>query len=368
MLSAAAIGFVQIIIDENPIILAISPALFAKYRFILDIDPNFESTDLHLMENQSNTATLSKQKNDYYWSNEREPHFQRRKDILAKHPEVTKLFGIDPSLKYKTTALVALQLVVAYYAYLLNWWQFILVAFFVGATAAHALFLAIHEITHDLAFKSKKSNNILALIANLPILLPYAMSFKVYHAMHHWEQGKDGVDTDIPSRMEAKIFRGFIGKFIWFLHQIVFYALRPVFVKPIKLEKWQLYNILFQVGVMAVYLSFAGWSGVLFILLSLLFAGGLHPTSGHFLSEHYVFHEGQETYSYYGPLNAITFNVGYHNEHHDFPTIPGSRLPELKKTAPEFYEGLHSYNSWVRVILKFLFTREVTLYSRTKRK
>ena len=320
------------------------------------------------MESKPNMATLTKEKNDYYWSTEREPHFQRRKDILAKHPEVTKLFGIDPSLKYKTVALVALQLVVAYYAYLLNWWQFILVAFFVGATAAHALFLAIHEITHDLAFKSKKSNNILALIANLPIVIPYAMSFKVYHAMHHWEQGKDGVDTDIPSRNEARIFRGFIGKFIWFLHQIVFYALRPVFVKPIKLEKWQWYNILFQVGVMAIYLPFAGWSGVAFLFLSLLFAGGLHPTSGHFLSEHYVFHEGQETYSYYGPLNAITFNVGYHNEHHDFPTIPGSRLPDLKKTAPEFYEGLHAYDSWVGVILKFLFTKEVTLYSRTKRK
>lgn len=119
---------------------------------------------------------------------------------------------------------------------------------------------------------------------------------------------------------------------------------------------------------MAAYLPFAGWSGVSFLFLSLLFAGGLHPTSGHFISEHYVFHEGQETYSYYGPLNAITFNVGYHNEHHDFPTIPGSRLPALRQAAPEFYEGLHAYNSWTGVILAFLFNKDVTLYSRTKRK
>jgi sphingolipid delta-4 desaturase len=86
--------------------------------------------------------------------------------------------------------------------------------------------------------------------------------------------------------------------------------------------------------------------------------------AGHFIAEHYVFVEGYETYSYYGPLNYLCWNVGYHNEHHDFPKVAGWRLPEITKMAPEFYENLPQHKSWTMVLVNYITDPAIGPFSR----
>jgi sphingolipid delta-4 desaturase len=58
-------------------------------------------------------------------------------------------------------------------------WKFLLTAYVVGGTANQNLFLAIHEISHNMAFRRIWMNRILAMVANLGIGVPYSVVFKV---------------------------------------------------------------------------------------------------------------------------------------------------------------------------------------------
>jgi sphingolipid delta-4 desaturase len=68
--------------------------------------------------------------------------------------------------------------------------KFWAIAYIFGATANQNLFLAIHEISHNLAFKSPFANRLIAIAANLPIGVPYSASFRVCKysiSTGHWE-------------------------------------------------------------------------------------------------------------------------------------------------------------------------------------
>ena len=63
-------------------------------------------------------------------------------------------------------------------------------------------------------------------------------------------------------------------------------------------------------------------------------------------------------------MNVLALNVGYHNEHHDLMRVPWTKLPALKRLAPELYEPLHFHRSWSALLWRFLTDPSITLYSR----
>eukprot|EP00126_Sphaerothecum_destruens_P003798 Sdes_comp17589_c0_seq1m6834 len=305
---------------------------------------------------------------DFIWSATDEPHASRRKAILEKYPQVKELYGTDwrtfPAVLLLAFCQVSLTLLLSD----ASWFLILPLAYILGGTFTHSLSLGAHELSHNLCFKTARYNQYLAIFSSIPSGIPSAVTFKKYHLDHHTFLGVEGVDMDVPTHLEGRLFRSTLGKLLWVFCMPLSYAIRPVIVKPKPKGKMELLNgVVCLLYVYFVY-SFYGYKSLSYMLLSLWLGMGLHPCAGHFIAEHFVFKGEYETHSYYGPLNYITFFVGYHNEHHDFPHIPCTRLPLLRKIAPEFYNHLPSYQSWTRVLYDFITSDSINCFSRVVRK
>jgi sphingolipid delta-4 desaturase len=308
--------------------------------------------------------------NDFIFSNAPEPHRGRTKQILKQHPQIRTLIGKNYYSIFAILFLVSLQIALAWFVADKSWWWVVGTAYLIGAFADHGLFVMIHEATHKLIFKGATANRLAGILSNLPQVFPSAIAFERYHIKHHSFQGIHELDADLPNRWEAKLINNyFVGKVIWFLFYPLFQAFRVARLKEIKpFDGWIAFNWIANIVFVAAIWYLLGPKAVAFLALSLFFSVGLHPLGGRWIQEHYLVHGEQETYSYYGPLNKIAFNVGYHNEHHDFPSIPWNKLPQVRAQASGYYDTLHYHTSWTKLFLRFLFDREISLWSRIVRK
>jgi sphingolipid delta-4 desaturase len=311
------------------------------------------------------------QRTDFVYSVKQEPHRLRTKQILQQHPEIRKLIGKNKYTFFAILGLVSFQVAMSWLVRDSSWWLVFGAAYLLGAFADHSLFVMIHECAHHLLFKNRAANRLSGILANLPQLFPSSVSFERYHIKHHSFQGVHELDADLPNRWEAKLINNFfIGKIIWLLFYPLFQVFRISRLREIKpFDKWVALNWGAEILFVAAIWYFLGPKAHVYLLASFFFSVGLHPLGARWIQEHYLTHdEVQETFSYYGVLNAVAFNVGYHNEHHDFPSIPWNKLPTIKKTAPGYYDSLVSHKSWTRLFFRFLFDKEISLFSRVVRK
>ena len=281
------------------------------------------------------------------------------------------LIGKNPYTIFAIIGLVSFQVVLAWFVHDKSWWYVFGAAYLLGAFADHALFVMIHECAHQLLFKGRSANRWAGIFANMPQIFPSAISFERYHIKHHSFQGVHELDADLPNRWEAKLIsNSFLGKAMWLLFFPVFQLGRLSRLREIQtFDWWIVANATVQIVFTTAIWLLLGWHAIAFLLLSFSFSVGLHPLGARWIQEHYLTHSvEQETYSYYGPLNTVAFNVGFHNEHHDFPSIPWNRLPQIKKTAPDYYDTLYSHKSWTILFFRFLFDREISLFNRILRK
>jgi sphingolipid delta-4 desaturase len=303
---------------------------------------------------------------DFKYDQAHNAHIFRAREIRKKYPEVRTLMGVNQTTAVWSVTLVATQLSVAYLLTHVHWLWLIVAAYAFGAFVNHALYVIMHECTHNLVFRNNNYNRILGIFGDLALAIPSAMAFRKYHLLHHQYLGQYDMDPDIVSKKEGRLVgNSTIKKFIWISLLSLSQALRPLKIKNVEmLDRWIISNIVIVLLFNALLIIYVGPQAFIYLLISTFFALGAHPVGGRWIQEHYDDGHGQETHSYYGPLNKVCFNMGYHNEHHDFASIPWNKLPELKRLAPEFYDELHSYRSWTSVLRNFIFDRSMSPFSR----
>ena len=301
---------------------------------------------------------------DFYRSHCDQPHHDRASSILKRHPKVRALIGPEPMSALVIALAVPLQLGLAYLMRRAPLYVTIFIAYTLGALLSKGLWVMIHECAHNLVFRSRLANEIAGAFANLPHVLPMSALFRQVHLRHHAHIGEYALDGDLPSRWEAALTSaGFGGKALWLLFFPLCSGTR-IFRVGVLVDAVAVATVVGQTLFDVAVVSVAGWGALLYLTLSFFFSVGLHPLGARWVQEHHIVQEAQETYSYYGVLNRLCFNIGYHTEHHDIASIPWNRLPRLRAMAADFYDHRAAHSSWLRILLRFLFDRNDCLYRR----
>ena len=163
----------------------------------------------------------------------------------------------------------------------------------ISATIAHTLHVIIHDLTHYSGHADKNVNRIVAIMCNVVIGIPSAMSFGKHHADHHNFLGEKSKDPDLPLDVEAQwIKKNPLNKLLFWFFLTIVYGARPMLFYDTKITKLEFLNLFVVVITDLLILKYWGINALAYIILCAFLSIGPHPTAIHVLAEHYEFLEG----------------------------------------------------------------------------
>ena len=270
-------------------------------------------------------------------------HRSRHTQILAKYPHVRELFQPDDWQPARAFGWLLVLHIMVYSIRDLPLVQSMPLCIAIGPLLAWWAAVALHDICHGNATRDKTLETILLSIATfLTAGLPMNI-YQYYHKKHHaylWKPGHD---------LETTALTCNVGWYIQSLNQLLGIMYVVLFKTPEILGQLCTQKLLLTDGLPAivsafVIMSYLGPRHFLLFWCSIFSQFAWHPLNSRAFREHHIMLvTKQPTMSSYSPvMRWLTGDLCLHVEHHDFPNIPNTRVRELRKIAPEFYDSLLS--------------------------
>ena len=224
------------------------------------------------------------------------------------------------------------------------------------------LFTALHETTHDTAFKSPRLNLWVAMICGFIIILPPRW-FKQFHFAHHRHTNIPGLDPELstPKPRTLVEYCCYLSGFpVWIFHvrTLITNALgknADPFVASNKLpaitheSRWFLFGYLLLLAVSLYFKTMA-----LIWLWLIPIAAGQPFLRAYLLAEHTLCPQvnnmliNTRTTLTTWFIRVIAWNMPYHAEHHSLPSIPFYNLPvfhrQLKSQLMQLENGYFKFH------------------------
>lgn len=290
-------------------------------------------------------------------------HRRRQKVLLTKYPQIRELFGWDNTTAWLVVTLTSSFVAVSILCAGLPFIWIVVFSFFVGSPLSYIISYRClaHECGHFMAAEQKWVNKCLVVMCHAALNYAGSTSFldaAVIHRHHHIALHSP-VDTNNPTALQyafycasgwRKIF-AFLGLLVEGieLSNPILKVLGQFWSLPALLEIddsfWYFVETFVSNALWTCLMWSSGWTVLVFVICSEFFRY-VHPIYWWHHGMHYQHgHHLQPTASIYEEwFNLIVFNLGLHVEHHDFSNIPWTRLPQLRKIAPEFYDSLDQYS------------------------